>query len=104
MIRPPPDKVVLVLNGYFSLILHKKIQKYASISGFFMICLNKKYLHSKLPSTLKRLILDEVQGKNDRHPRGFRSFLTQKFAKSKCFRAKLPYLAVANEHSPFLLF
>ena len=100
---PPPDKEVVVLNGYFPLILHKKIPKYASISGFFMICLNKKYLNSKLLCILKDLILDEVQGKKANKPRGLFAFLTQKFAKSELFRTKLPYLVVANYVSYFVI-
>ena len=94
MLWPPPDKQVLVLNGYFPFILHKKSPKYASMSGFFMICLNEKISQFKTARTLKCLILDEVQGKKTDKPRGFFVFLTQKFAKSEYFRAKLPYLVV----------
>ena len=87
----------------FRLYCTKKIPKYASISGFFMICLNKKYLNSKLLCILKALILDEVQGKKANKPRGLFAFLTQKFAKSELFRTKLPYLVVAFAIS-FLVF
>jgi len=34
--------------------------------------------------------LDKEQGKNDRHPCGFRSFLTQLFAKILLFKAFYP--------------
>ena len=34
--RPPPDKEVMVLKPDFLFILHKKIPKYVSVTGFLL--------------------------------------------------------------------
>ena len=83
----------------FSAYTAQKNPEIREYDRIFYVCLNKKYLSSKLLCTLKCLILDEVQGKKTDKPRGFFVFLTQKFAKSECFRAKLPYLVVALSQS-----
>jgi hypothetical protein len=43
VVRPPPHKAVLVLNGHFPLVLHKKFREYDSIPGIFIFIQTKNH-------------------------------------------------------------
>ena len=43
LIWPQPHKEVLVLNGYFPLVLHKKFREYDSMPGIFIFIQTKNF-------------------------------------------------------------
>ena len=43
MLWPQPHKEVLVLNGYFPLVLHKKFREYDSMPGIFIFIQTKNF-------------------------------------------------------------
>ena len=81
------DKSVLYDN--LPKIVHKKSALYASMMRIFCSSFRRNSSPKTAVGTLKGKSLDEEQGKNDRHPRGFRSFLPCSLSKLLPFKVSL---------------